>query len=248
VTKTDLSPPTAASPDDVDVEAERFFAEGEGLASDGDSLSPAATDEPEEWEVERRPSLTPAQLARRARLRRIVSIGLSTGVAVLVSSIGGARLLRATRARVNAATPTHAVTGPSARSGPHTDTVSHGRTPLVRPPSAPAPSDDAGETPTAEPSSASEPSAPAGGEPSNTAAALRLATQARGLLRAGRAREGIESARAAVDADPTLAEAYVLVAAGLEDIGRWSEAHRTYVTCVDHTQSRECSYFAGRPR
>jgi Flp pilus assembly protein TadD len=97
-------------------------------------------------------------------------------------------------------------------------------------------------------SSAFAPGAPVGGEPSNAAAAVRLATQARALLRAGRAREGLTSARAAVDADPTLAEAYVLVAAGLEDMGRWREAHHTYLTCVDHTGSAECSYFAARPR
>lgn len=118
----------------------------------------------------------------------------------------------------------------------------------MSPPPDPVPSADATEGPTADPSSLSDASAPAAGEPSNAAAAARLATQAKALLRAGRAQEGITSARAAVDADPTLAEAYVLVAAGLEDMGRWSEAHHTYVTCVDHTQSSECRYFAGRPR
>jgi len=55
-------------------------------------------------------------------------------------------------------------------------------------------------------------------------------------------------ARGAIEADATLAEAYVLLAAGLEDLGRWNEAHRTFATCAERTHSAECGYFARKPR
>lgn len=224
----------------MDTEVERFFARGEA-ATELHSLSPTAVDE-DEWDTAKPPVLTPEQLARRARLRRIVAVGLAAGVALLISGIGAARLRQATKS-----------------AAPVAKTARSGVPAIVRPPpsgffTAPASQDTrpASAAEVADPSAASPASsaasAPAAGEPSNLAAALHLVTEAKALLRAGRARDGVTSARAAIDADPTLAEAYVLAAAGLEDLGRWNEAHRTYVACVDHTRSAECRYFAARPR
>jgi len=61
-------------------------------------------------------------------------------------------------------------------------------------------------------------------------------------------REGVGAARAAVAADPSLAEPYVLLGAGLQDLGEWNEAYRTFTTCAERTKSTVCKYFARKTR
>lgn len=213
------TPPRALDEDDA--EAERFFAAGEAAPGDIESLAPTVGDD-NEWELPRLSPLTEAQLQRRARLRRFVGLGLGGGVAILVTGIGAARLgspLRALAPR--------AVTTPGAPALASVAPIEKVATPTPRP----AASASAPEPPTAA-----------------TASALELLTKARSLLQAGRAREGVAVAREAVAADSGLPEAYVLLAAGLEDLGRWSDAHRTFTACAERTRSTECSYFARKPR
>ncbi len=103
--------------------------------------------------------------------------------------------------------------------------------------------------PTAAPSvsAASKASTPAhdgAASPLSDDDAHRLTREARTLLRAGRTRDGIARAREAIEANVEFAEPYVLLAAGLEDLGAWREAHATFVSCAERTHSPECSYFA----
>jgi len=228
VDETELSKPPAAILDDVDLEAERFFAQGEAVTSEADSLSPSVAGY-DEWESPLPPPpLTPEQLARRERFRRLVSIGLASGVAILVSGIGAARLASSARARV--------VAPPSASVAL-----------MASPPASTEAVPAANVTPEAPPTPSATVSASAAA-PAKDDQAPRMLTKARALLRAGRAREGVAVARSAIEADANLAEAYVLLAAGLEDLGLWSEAQRTFAICAERTRSPECRYFAKTPR
>jgi hypothetical protein len=214
--------------DEGDVEAERFFAQGEGTDPEVETLAPTAMDEEEEWALPVRPPLTPEQLLRRARLRRMVALGLGGGVALLVSGIGAARLAGASRTHAQPA-PARAAAFPSAPIPDSEPKAKPRPTPIPMPvPSAETPSPSA--------------------QLANAAAAPALVKKARSLLQSGHAREGVALAREAIATDSTLAEGYVLLAAGLEDLGRWSDAHRTFALCTERTQSSECSYFARKPR
>jgi hypothetical protein len=229
--------PEPSMVDEDDAEAERFFAQGEAVPVEADSLAPSTADE-EDWGGLPLRSVTPELLRRRVRLRRWVAIGLSSGIALLITGIGAARLGRS-RSRV---TPHQ-----TASNGFYVTTRRH-----ATPPS-PAPRARASTSASAAPSEAPAPSAvepPAAASVDGTSndSASRLASKSRALLQAGRTRDGVAIARAAIARDPDLAEGYVLLAAGLEDLGDWREAHRTFATCAERTRSAECRYFARRTR
>lgn len=79
--------------------------------------------------------------------------------------------------------------------------------------------------------------------------AAQLLDHASSLLAAGRTRDGVVAARAAVDADPRDARAYVLLAAGLEDLGDWPGARAAFRDCrkqATRGPSSTCNYFARR--
>jgi hypothetical protein len=226
-------------PDESDATAERFFAEGDAAAENVESLAPTTSDE-EDWDLPAPPPPTPEQLRRRARLRRIVALGLGGGVALLLTGIGAARLATASRARARQAATSVATSAVESRGAREPAVPRVGSS---APPAASVGVED-------EPATKPEPSASA--PPlvvqAKAASVLKLVTTARALLQAGRAREGIDVARQAIEADATLPEAYVLLAAGLEDLGLWRDAHRVFATCADRTKSGECSYFARKPR
>ena len=76
-----------------------------------------------------------------------------------------------------------------------------------------------------------------------------LRREARQLLEAGRIEEGVGLARSAIKADPYNPEAYVLLAAGLQDLGRWQESRDIFTKCVRDSNQKanyECVYFATR--
>jgi hypothetical protein len=86
-------------------------------------------------------------------------------------------------------------------------------------------------------------------EPSaaDVARARDLRREARQLLEAGRAEEGVVVARRAIGADPNHPESYILLAAGLQDLGRWQESRDVFAKCVresDRKANAECVYFA----
>jgi hypothetical protein len=84
-------------------------------------------------------------------------------------------------------------------------------------------------------------------DPPSAEDAAALIRNARTLLSAGRAREGVAAARQAVEKNPLDAEPYVLLAAGLQDLGAWSEARQVFAACrrkAKRGPSSTCQYFA----
>jgi len=76
-----------------------------------------------------------------------------------------------------------------------------------------------------------------------------LIRKARELLRAGRSREGVVAARDAMTQAPSEAEPYVLLGAGLQDLGDFMAARSVFAECVEkatHGPSATCRYFAKR--
>jgi hypothetical protein len=162
---------------------------------------------------------TPELLARRARLRRIVLGTLSASVALLLVGL---------LARYGAKKAESALDASSPRS---TATLN-----ALLPREAPASA-----------VSTSSPAASASAVSNDDPSALTRA--ARALLAAGHTREGVAAARVAVDANPTDAEPYLLLATGLQDLGNWPEAHAVFAACEQKAQrgpNASCRYFAGR--
>jgi tetratricopeptide (TPR) repeat protein len=87
--------------------------------------------------------------------------------------------------------------------------------------------------------------------PFDEAKGLALRKEARAMLEAGRIDEGVDTARRAIEANPNDAENYILLAAGLQDQGKWNEARQIFGKCVRQStraQKSECLYFATRGR
>jgi Flp pilus assembly protein TadD len=95
---------------------------------------------------------------------------------------------------------------------------------------------------------APKPSATVADPTPDPVAARRFTSDARTFLGSGRLREGVAAARSAIEADPSRAEPYVLLAAGLEDLGNWAGARATFAACAARTHAAECRYFAGSIR
>ncbi len=84
-------------------------------------------------------------------------------------------------------------------------------------------------------------------QPPDPARAERLRREARAQLEGGHVAEGVALARRAVQADPSQPEAYILLAAGLQDQGSWQESHDVFAACVRRASrgnASECVYFA----
>jgi hypothetical protein len=83
----------------------------------------------------------------------------------------------------------------------------------------------------------------------DVAAGLELRKEARRLLEKGDAAQGVAVARRAILADPNAPDAYILLAAGLQDLGRWQESRDVFAKCVQQPHGKtnaECVYFATR--
>jgi hypothetical protein len=96
---------------------------------------------------------------------------------------------------------------------------------------------------------------PAPPEPTNPSEAPRsadtaaLRREARELLATGHAEDGVRLARQVIEQDPHDSEAYVLLAAGLQDLGKWQESREIFENCVQRAKgadTAECLYFARR--
>ncbi|MEO7037545.1 MAG: hypothetical protein ABI548_26545 [Polyangiaceae bacterium] len=164
---------------------------------------------------------------RRARLRRVV------GAAVLASLalFGAGLLIRYSAGRGRA---------------PLDARLSHRRVmfdALLPRAQAPAPALTVAASVASIPTSAAS-----GAAPSSASEPTQLIRSARALLESGRTREGVAAARLAVDANANDAEPYILLAAGLQDEGRWAEAQTVFSTCKEKTSTgpnATCRYFAG---
>jgi hypothetical protein len=76
------------------------------------------------------------------------------------------------------------------------------------------------------------------------------AREARRLLEAGKIQEGVAQARKAIFYNPADSQNYVLLAAGLQDLGKWQEARDIFSKCVHQPSGQrnaECVYFATHP-
>lgn len=85
------------------------------------------------------------------------------------------------------------------------------------------------------PLATSEPSAAASAVPvvsERTASATALRDQALELLKKSKNPEAMETASAALEADPTDAMPYLVLGSALQDAGHWKEAHHAYELCA----------------
>ncbi len=85
----------------------------------------------------------------------------------------------------------------------------------------------------------------------DVAAGRELRKEARRLLERGQADEGVAVARRAIGADPNAPEAYILLAAGLQDLGRWQESRDVFAKCIAQPNGKanpDCVYFATRSK
>jgi len=83
--------------------------------------------------------------------------------------------------------------------------------------------------------------------PPDPAKAAEARREARRLLEAGLIEPGVAAARNAIALNPADPESYVLLAAGLQDMGRWGESREVFSRCVNKSKNginAECVYFA----
>jgi hypothetical protein len=76
---------------------------------------------------------------------------------------------------------------------------------------------------------------------------LQMRQEARRLLESGQIDPGVLAARRAIELNPNDPECYVLLAAGLQDQGRWAESREVFSRCVRKSSTginAECAYFA----
>jgi Flp pilus assembly protein TadD len=78
--------------------------------------------------------------------------------------------------------------------------------------------------------------------------AAKVLRKARTLLNSGRSRDGVAAAREALALSPQEAEPYMLLGAGLQDLGKYAEARAVFDDCVKtakHGPVASCRYFSG---
>ncbi|MFO0762090.1 MAG: hypothetical protein U0359_36970 [Byssovorax sp.] len=237
--------------DDVDLST----VSAEFFRRDHDSLPPVTEPHPEQDEVAV-VQLSPATLARRARLRRIVA-GVVSFAGVLSIAVVGKTLAasgKRSSSPVSNKPPVVQEVKPTS-----VDTSAAVVTAATNALPAPVPSALPSAVPSAEPSAAAsaaasasaapsasasaEPAAPSGGD----AVALRKETES--LLNRGKTKEAIGKAREAIAADPTDANAYLYLGSALQDTGKWKEGIEAYSECVRNATKgpvHECRAMGGR--
>lgn len=218
---------------------ERFFNEAETHAREPElseerpfsSITPTVLDAGEPFlllsRVDDKPPPLDATLeARRKRLRKAVIATLCASAALLLLGVAR-RPLREIHPR-SSSVPAIGVAAPA---------NPRARDPLPEAPLAQAVASASGATPI--------------NDHAARESAHALLLSARSLLQAGRIRAGVVAARRALAANGNDAEPYILLAAGLQDLGDWSGAQRVFAACKAQARSgsqAECSYFSGQKR
>ena len=196
-------------------------------------------------------------LSRRARLQRSVVVWLATGSAIiLVAAALRQRTLRSTPRPFAIALQSAVAAAQPLPPSPSAERVRSDAAVVVPPLVELAATARPVEPPSAESapvaSAPNDSAAAASGPAASTASsadAESLRKRASSELAAGRTRQGVASARAAIAADPADARAYLLLAAGLEDLGDWAGARAVFVDCRQRATrgpSSTCNYFARR--
>jgi len=193
------------------------------------SLAPSASDE-----LEPREALAedPLRVARRRQLQRRVT-GALCGMLALWA------LAFVVRKRGEASELSHAAAAP-----PPTVTLTNAKPSAPPPATVVAASPPNVEIPAPPAAPAIETTAPADSDD-----ALTLIRSARSLLNAGHTRDGVAAARLAVEKHPLEAEPYLLLAAGLQDLGDWHAAREVFAACLRNATrgaNASCRYFARR--
>lgn len=205
--------------------------------------------------------LSPAALARRARLRRVVA-GVVAFAGVLSIAVVGKTLAAGKRpsSTLNSKPPvvlevkpkvdqTAAAVQTAAPKPEPAAIVS--ATPSALPSADPAasavPSADpmaaASATPSAVPSA--DPAAP----PATAADAVALRKETENLLNRGKMKDAIVKAREAIAADPSDANAYLYLGSALQETGHWKDGIEAYSECVRNATKgpvNECRQMGGR--
>ena len=221
---------------------ERFFNEAETHAPEpelGDerpfsSITPTVLDTADTGEPfpllnrveDKPPPLDPALEAHRKRLRKAVVVTLCASAALLL--LGVARR------------PVQEI-HPRSSSVPARMSTAAAASPRLQAPLPEAP-------PLALPVASASAATPIDDHAARESAHALLLS-ARSLLQAGRIRAGVDVARQALAANGNDAEPYILLAAGLQDLGDWSGAQRVFAACKARARSglqAECSYFSGQ--
>jgi hypothetical protein len=207
---------------------ESLLSEGPTASSDAAarSLIPVATsadsdpppDEPDDFEV---PGA--ARPLSGATVRRVTFVALLAAAAAVPAWVVFRARSVDMQARAEASTPKVS----AASAGPST---------LA--PAREIEADDDEPTP-------SEP--PVAAVPIDPAKALEARREARRLLEGGQIEPGVAAARNAIALNPADPESYVLLAAGLQDMGRWAESRDVFSRCIHKSKdgiNAECAYFA----
>ena len=246
--KTGASRATAGALED---EHDLSSISAEFFRRDEDSVPPV-----EEGEEAAAPMvLSPATLARRARLRRVVAGVVSFAAVISIAVVG--KTVAAQKRTTSAPTP---VTLEMKRELPVAPEPAK-PTPVAEAPKAapvaeapkpePAKADDKkAEEPAkvddkkADDKKAEEPvqAAPSGAD----AVALRKETES--LLNRGKRPEAIAKAREAIAADPTHAMPYLYLGSALQESGKWKDGVEAYCECVRNATTgpvNECRAMGG---
>jgi len=246
--KPDAAAESVAPNETFDVEEERFFRAAEpfteAIAADdqepdrlGATLAPTSIDctDPSPLDGHEGPhssSDDPVLQARRKRLRRGVAATWCASAALLLLALA---------LRHHGAIPTQS----GAAFAVQLETAA--RTPRV---AAPEPLIEPRSQPAPEPLTSASAS-PRSDDSSSATTASGLIRTARALLSAGQIRAGVSVARQAVAANSSDAEPYILLAAGLQDLGDWTGAQSVFATCKQKTHRgphADCSYFSSLKR
>ncbi len=176
---------------------------------------------------------SPAQLARQARMRRIVG-GFVGAVAITMLGLVAARPL------IAGSSSKHVASGPT---GYAADVLLAAPAPKPEP-AAPAKPEPAKAEPAAEPVGA-EPAKP---EPASEPAAALTQKSVRALER-GKRDEAIELATRSIEADPSDALPYLIKGSGFLEKGDMKSARAVFDACVTHAKrgaAYECAAMGGK--
>ncbi len=203
---------------------------GEFFQGEVEDSVPPLVEEPahdDELEAEHAPPLSPEQIARRTRLRRIVA-GVVAFAGVISLAVLGKALL-GSKSQSSSAAPSPAFTQTSKPS------------PMAEAPKPPEPAKSA------EVKSASvgaeekvdekveekaEEKVEEKADPASPADAAALKKETLSLLNRGLNKDAIAKGREAIAADPSDAEPYLYLGSALQTLGKWPDAIEVYSECV----------------
>ena len=243
--------PESRPPDSFGSEEERFFSEPHAADPEATpsadaprmsgTLAPTVMDAASAFgavaddEAAFTATESPLLQARQKRLRHAVVAALGVSIALLLVGISHRR-------GDNLQTKSSAASASVARLSPPQLNPNAPQGTAPEPAAAPEPlASSAALTP--------ENGAPASASIAGSESARALIQAARSLLEAGKIREGVAAARRALAANSRDAEPYILLAAGLQDLGDWAGAQAVFAACKDRTHSgpnADCRYFLNR--